>query len=148
MLAATATWGASPRAALLRSVLAAAGAEEAQLATRTRSLEHEIRILTERLGDRPPSYRHAESAMAMKAQVRKLLELGYSRDQVLEYFEGSYGEFVRLVPKVEGLNLLVWAAPAIALIGGAALITWNRKASGEPDLEELERYRDQVRREL
>ena len=59
LLAATATWATSPRAALLQSVLAAAGAEEAQLATRTRSLEHEIRILTERLGDRPPSYRHA-----------------------------------------------------------------------------------------
>ena len=38
------------------------------------------------------------AAQNMKAQVRDLLAAGYDQDQVLAYFERSYGEFVRLEP--------------------------------------------------
>ncbi len=86
MLAGTATWAASPRAALLRSMLAAAGAEETQLDTRVRSLEHEIRILTERLGDRPPSYRHARRLhdVLHKEYLRRYDEDADDMQQILD----------------------------------------------------------------
>ena len=38
----------------------------------------------------------SEMAVNMKHQVRALLERGYTQDQILDYFERSYGQFVRL----------------------------------------------------
>lgn len=64
----------------------------------------------------------AEMAVNMKAQVREMLARGYSREQTIEYFERSYGEFVRLEPKREGLNWVVWLAPLAGLIAGAFLV--------------------------
>jgi cytochrome c-type biogenesis protein CcmH len=61
-------------------------------------------------------------ASAMKNEVRDLLADGYSRDQVLEYFEQSYGEFIRLAPHARGFNLTVWLAPLALLLVGVALI--------------------------
>ena len=77
---------------------------------------------------------HTATALAMKEQARDLLRAGYSERQVLAYFEDSYGEFVRLEPKPQGFNLLVWIAPALILLGGAALIArrYRRAAAAEP----------------
>ena len=64
----------------------------------------------------------APMAVNMRGQVRDLLTKGYSRDQILRYFESSYGEFVRLEPKREGMNLLVWILPVLGLLlGGWAI---------------------------
>jgi cytochrome c-type biogenesis protein CcmH len=70
----------------------------------------------------------------MKEQAKDLLRAGYSERQVLAYFEDSYGEFVRLEPKAEGFNLLVWVAPALILLGGAVLIglRFRRRSTLEP----------------
>ena len=62
------------------------------------------------------------TAVAMKAEIRQMLEAGYSPRQVLDYFEESYGEFIRLAPKAEGFNLFVWIAPVAALLIGMALV--------------------------
>jgi len=64
----------------------------------------------------------ASSAVDLKSEVRRQLALGYTRDQVLASFERSYGEFIRLEPKAEGFNWLVWVAPMIALVAGALVI--------------------------
>lgn len=64
----------------------------------------------------------AEMAVNMKGQVRELLERGYTEEQILLYFEKSYGQFVLLEPKKEGVNWLVWLAPIVALLGGAAVV--------------------------
>lgn len=61
-------------------------------------------------------------ATKMKARVRELLAAGYDEEQVLAYFERSYGEFVRLEPARRGINWLVWIAPPLALLGGLALV--------------------------
>lgn len=64
----------------------------------------------------------ASSAVDLKAEVRRQLALGYTRDQVIASFERSYGEFIRLEPKAEGFNWLVWLMPMLALVVGAAVI--------------------------
>ena len=47
---------------------------------------------------------------------------GYTTEQVLAYFEASYGEFVRLNPKLTGMNWMVWALPMLlAVLGGWAV---------------------------
>lgn len=60
----------------------------------------------------------ATMAVNMKHQTRDLLARGYSKDQILNYFEASYGEFVRLNPKMTGVNWLVWLAPILLLAAG------------------------------
>lgn len=58
-------------------------------------------------------------ATKMRAQIRDLVAQGYSEEQVMRYFERSYGEFVRLEPPMQGLNVLLWILPAVVLLGGA-----------------------------
>ena len=61
-------------------------------------------------------------ARNMKRQVRELVAAGYDREQVLRYFEASYGEFVRLQPPLRGVNWLVWAAPVAGLLAGGYVV--------------------------
>lgn len=65
----------------------------------------------------------AEMAVNMKGQVRELLARGYTEEQILEYFEKSYGQFVLLKPK----SKTVWLLPVIALILGSAVVAWKLK---------------------
>ncbi len=92
-----------------------------------------------------------DPATAMKARVGDLLAMGYSPEQVLTYFEASYGEFIRLSPKPEGFNLVVWLLPVVMLLVGGALVARKvrgRQESPPMDEAELERLREQVRREV
>jgi cytochrome c-type biogenesis protein CcmH len=91
------------------------------------------------------------SALAMKNEVRSLLADGYSEDQIMAYFESTYGEFVRLVPKATGFNWFVWLAPGAALIIGALLVlAWVRShPSTAPEEDpELEEWQERVRQEV
>ena len=98
-------------------------------------------------------------AIAMKSEVKEMLSKGYSRSQVLEYFEQSYGEFIRLEPKAKGFNLFVWIAPLAVLVGGLIFLgtrvkksaTSEAKGSTGPEAaseSELDAYRERVRREV
>jgi cytochrome c-type biogenesis protein CcmH len=63
-------------------------------------------------------------ATHMRQQVRDLVAAGFVEDQVLSYFEASYGEFVRLEPPLRGVNWLVWLAPAGGLALGLGVVLW------------------------
>jgi cytochrome c-type biogenesis protein CcmH len=66
----------------------------------------------------------SDMAVNMKVQVKDMLAAGYEQEQILAYFEHSYGEFVLLRPPLRGVNWLVWLAPLLALIGGAVVVSW------------------------
>jgi cytochrome c-type biogenesis protein CcmH len=66
----------------------------------------------------------SEMAVSMRHQVRDLLAAGYDQEQILQYFERSYGEFVRLRPPLRGVNWVVWLAPALGLLAGAGVVGW------------------------
>ncbi len=98
-------------------------------------------------------------AMAMKVEVKEMLSKGYSESQVLEYFEQSYGEFIRLEPRAKGFNLVVWLAPLAVLLGGLLFLALRMRkpakvesagpaATGSSSETELEAYRERVRREV
>ena len=74
----------------------------------------------------------AEMAVNMKGQVRDLLARGYTEEQILKYFELSYGQFVLLKPKFEGVNTLVWLLPVFALILGALVVITKMKRLEQP----------------
>ncbi len=69
-------------------------------------------------------------ARNMKAEVREKLAAGYDQEQILAYFERSYGEFVRLEPSLHGVNWVVWFCPILALLAGGAAIAWALKRTG------------------
>jgi cytochrome c-type biogenesis protein CcmH len=52
-----------------------------------------------------------------------MLAAGYDQEQILAYFEHSYGEFVRLQPPLRGVNWLVWLGPLLALAAGGFFVT-------------------------
>lgn len=71
----------------------------------------------------------AEMAVNMKGQVRELLSRGYTEEQILKYFELSYGQFVLLRPKTP----VVWLLPVLALVLGAAVVFFKiRKLQKAP----------------
>ncbi len=91
------------------------------------------------------------SAFAMMSQVRDLLAAGFSEDQILDYFEGAYGEFVRLQPRANGFNLVIWLGPPLLLISVMGLWFLGRRrraASADDDEEGLSDYLDRVRSEI
>ena len=67
----------------------------------------------------------SEMAVNMKGQVRELLQRGYTEEQILAYFERSYGQFVLLKPKFEGVNRLVWILPLLALLLGGTIVIFK-----------------------
>ena len=103
----------------------------------------------------------SESALAMKKEVQDLVARGYDEDQVLDYFEASYGEFIRFEPKFQGINLLLWGAPGALVLAGLAGVAWSvrnrptakpRPTSADPDagidptlLPYLRRVREETR---
>jgi len=96
--------------------------EGAALATRTKEVAALLRCpVCQGL-----SVADSPSTMAanMRAQVKELVAAGYDQEQILAYFERSYGEFVRLQPRLRGVNWLVWLAPMLGLLVGAAVIGW------------------------
>ncbi len=71
----------------------------------------------------------SEMAINMKGQVRELLARGYTEQQILDYFEKSYGQFVLLKPK----STMVWILPFVALaLGVVVLLVKLRKLQGAP----------------
>ena len=64
----------------------------------------------------------SEMATNMKGQVRELLARGYTEAQILQYFERSYGQFVLLKPKFQGVGALVWIFPIVAVLLGIIII--------------------------
>lgn len=92
----------------------------------------------------------AESARDVRIEVLDLAKHGYSKQQIMDYFESTYGEFVLLTPKPEGLNLLVWIGPAALILAGL-LVVWRfmrRRSASPQDEGDLESYLEQVRREV
>jgi cytochrome c-type biogenesis protein CcmH len=102
-------------------------------------------------------------ATKMREQVRALVTQGYSEEQVLSYFERSYGEFVRLEPPLRGLNVMLWILPGLVLLVGALFVFRMAKApvtaaaapeaSAKPKAKaqdvdpELAKYLERIRRD-
>lgn len=96
-----------------------------QLEEQTMAISHELRCPVCQglaIGDSP-----SIMASNMKAQVRELLERGYTEEQILSYFEKSYGQFVLLKPKFQGVNALVWILPVAVLAIGFVLVISKAK---------------------
>ena len=70
----------------------------------------------------------SEMAINMKGQVRELLSRGYTEEQILTYFERSYGDFVLLRPKTP----VLWMLPVLALILGVVILFFKLRKLEQP----------------
>lgn len=100
----------------------------------------------------------AEGARAMRSEVERMLERGFSEAQVLDYFRAGYGDFILLEPRKEGANWLLWAGPVgLGALGGISIALRLAKRKGAANKEQSAAataktssggYRDQVEREV
>lgn len=67
----------------------------------------------------------ASLARDLRLLVREKLNEGLSDAQVLDYIHARYGDFVLLRPPFKLGTFLLWASPALALIGGGGAVWWN-----------------------
>lgn len=76
-----------------------------------------------------PSLKAAE----MRSVIRQQLADGRSEQQVLDYFQGVYGNDILESPPQQGFTSLIWLMPVLMLLaGGVAVVTvareWQRQA--------------------
>jgi cytochrome c-type biogenesis protein CcmH len=77
----------------------------------------------------------SDAAVAMKNRIKELVALGYSDDQIIDYFIGRYGEFVLLQPKSE--HWFVWWMPLLGLGVGVGMIALRLRSDSTPDSESV-----------
>ncbi|HUF50499.1 MAG TPA: cytochrome c-type biogenesis protein [Longimicrobiales bacterium] len=70
----------------------------------------------------------SELAQDMRAIVREQLEAGKTPAEVKAYFVERYGEWVLLQPEPRGFNLVVYIAPILLLVGGAAFVYFKARS--------------------
>ena len=74
---------------------------------------------------------NAERAKDLRVLVRERITAGDSDEAVIDYVVSRYGEFVLLKPRLETKTLLLWGAPIVLLLAGAAvMIVSARRRSG------------------
>lgn len=64
----------------------------------------------------------SDLANRMQSVIRERLARGESPAEVQAYFVDKYGEWILLRPRAEGINLLVYVLPALALVGGGWIV--------------------------
>lgn len=115
-------------------VPASTAATDSLLEAVTRQLSGELRCPVCQglsIGDSP-----SELALEMRGVIRDQVVAGKSPEEVRQYFLDKYGEWILLEPKAEGFNLVVYALPILALLGGAFVVWRNVRrwtAAGRAD---------------
>ena len=66
----------------------------------------------------------SELAQQMRDVIRDQLRSGKTPEEVRAYFVDKYGEWILLAPRAEGLNLIVYLVPVVAVLLGG-LIVWR-----------------------
>lgn len=62
-------------------------------------------------------------AQDMRGIIRKQLEEGKTKEEILAYFVSSYGESILASPPPKGINWLLWLLPGAGIIIGGIAVT-------------------------
>lgn len=81
----------------------------------------------------------------LRREIRRLIGDGMTDAEVFDYLVARYGEFVLYRPRMSGVSLILWIAPAaFLLLGGIVVVRVLRKRMAMPiDLDD-EPESDQV----
>lgn len=95
-----------------------------------------------------------------RATIREKLALGWTQEQIEQYFVDQYGDRVLATPPARGLNWLVYVLPPLLFAAGAfvlagAIRTWRKAPAdlGDSDVESkddpyLERLEQELQRRM
>jgi cytochrome c-type biogenesis protein CcmH len=74
----------------------------------------------------------------MRDIIRKKLEEGKSKDEILTYFVNRYGETILASPPPKGVNWLLWILPGLAIVfGGTGIgIFLYKLGKGRKEIED------------
>jgi cytochrome c-type biogenesis protein CcmH len=66
------------------------------------------------------SLAHSNATLAsdMRAVVRERLLAGQSNQEILDYMQVRYGDYVLMLPPLQGNTLILWLMPGLLLLGG------------------------------
>jgi cytochrome c-type biogenesis protein CcmH len=83
---------------------------------------------------------HADLAVDLRQQVRELIDKGRSDAEIIAYMTDRYGDFVLYRPPFKSTTALLWAGPALLMVGGLAVLVMvlRRRARLSPDQFEPE----------
>lgn len=68
------------------------------------------------------AYSNSGLAQQMRLLIKKKLETGETKEQILQYFVDRYGESILTNPPKSGFTLLVWLLPVAGLLVGAGTV--------------------------
>jgi cytochrome c-type biogenesis protein CcmH len=122
--------------------------EETPLERRTLAIAYTLRCLVcqgESVADS-----QAGLAADMRAEIRAKLRLGWSDDQIRQYFVARYGNYVLYRPPLIRSTWFLWFAPLAAIVAGIigilAFVRWRgRQPSLRLSMSESERARALLR---
>lgn len=102
--------------------------EDPVLQARYEKLARELRCLqcrSETIADS-----NAQLAADLRRQLRELMAAGKSDQEIMQYMTDRYGDYVLYKPPVAPRTWLLWAAPALLVLGGGivAAIVISRKS--------------------
>ncbi|MCP4754673.1 MAG: cytochrome c-type biogenesis protein CcmH [Proteobacteria bacterium] len=112
-----------------------------------RRLAHQLRCPT----CQAMSVKESEAGLSlnMKLKIRKMLEEGKSNEEILQYFEERYGEWILRSPKKRGFNLLLWTLPGIVIVVAVLLLfVAMKRRSYLPKTDKLEPLSEQERTQI
>jgi len=69
----------------------------------------------------------SQTAGAIRAEIRQMVDAGRSNQEVLDYFVARYGRWVLLDPPPRGATLLLWVLPVAALATGVGVLAGYRR---------------------
>jgi len=108
--------------------------DDPALQQRYEQLTHELRCLVcqnETIADS-----NASLAADLRRELREMMKAGKSDTEIRAFLTERYGDFVLYMPPVTPRTWLLWAAPALLLLGGmivAALVVLRRARSARAD---------------
>lgn len=71
-------------------------------------------------------------AVQMRQEIRARLQRGETREQILAYFVGQFGETVLAAPPRRGGYLVLWLAPVLAFVLGVYLMIRYLRGTTRP----------------
>ena len=89
----------------------------------------------------------------MEIEIAGMVNTGKTKNEILNYYKGKYGERVLAIPVAEGFNYFAWIAPIfIGLLGLTIILIYIKTTKETPPIVESTddsiAYSDQIEREL
>ena len=118
------------RAILLAAALLVSGAVFGQASEIVRPdarVEERLKLLAEELRclvcqNQTLADSNAPLAVDLRNQIREQISAGASEREVVDFMVARYGDFVLYRPPVTTRTWLLWAAPALLVLGGVAVV--------------------------